>query len=89
MSWERSKYEAHCESCGQQGFCIRASDDWGRSSTTWIGFSNEEPDSNDVGRKRSSSRDMVARCACGKSKVVVGRCLGECDYAGILYPDKP
>ena len=43
MSWEYDKYEAVCEQCGRQGFCIEGSDDWGRSSTSWLGFEDQEP----------------------------------------------
>ncbi|MFZ2163410.1 MAG: hypothetical protein WAW02_14455 [Sideroxyarcus sp.] len=77
MSWEYSKYEARCENCGKEGVCIRGSDDWNRSSTSWQGFDSKPPDPTDVGRKRADARDQVAVCNCGNSKIVVGKYLGE------------
>ncbi len=38
MSWEHHYYEATCRQCGAKGFKIRSSDDWGRSETSWEGF---------------------------------------------------
>ena len=77
MSWEYSKYEARCKNCGKEGFCIRGSDDWNRTSISWIGFDSEPPSPTDVARKRADSRDQVPVCSCGASKVIVGRYLGE------------
>jgi len=85
MGWERTKYEAVCVSCGKRGFCIKAEDDWFRSSTTWIGFDNHEPSPTAVGRKKADSRDSVPRCECGSTKIKVGKMLGACDYNGELY----
>jgi hypothetical protein len=73
MSWEYSKYEAKCENCGKEGFCIRGSDDWNRTSTSWEGFESIPPNSTAVGRMRADSRDQVAVCNCGNSRVVVGK----------------
>ena len=84
MSWERSKYEARCSHCGEEGFCIQSSDDWGRSETKWIGFKSKHPDPMDVVRKRTDAGSMVPICECGKSEIVTGKCLGECDYSGKL-----
>lgn len=78
VSWEYSKYEAQCQSCGRIGLCIQGSDDWGRSSTTGSGFENREPDPMDVDRKRADKRDLSAVCSCGSSAVVIGKYLGDC-----------
>jgi hypothetical protein len=59
MSWEYSKYEARCEHCGRQGFCVKGSDDWYRFSTFVGGFANREPNLTAVGRKRTDRRDNV------------------------------
>jgi hypothetical protein len=77
MSWEYSKFEAKCENCGKTGFCIRGSDDWNRSSTSWEGFASKSPDSTAIGQKKTDSRDQVAVCDCGTSKVIVGNYVGE------------
>ena len=57
MSWEYSKYEAKCENCGREGFCIRGEDDWNRSSTQWIGFINLAPHVTEVVRMRVGALD--------------------------------
>lgn len=85
MGWERTKYEAICASCGKRGFCIRASDDWSRSSTTWIGFKNHAPSPTAVGRKRSDARDSDPRCGCGSTEINIGEMLGDCDSNGELF----
>ena len=72
MSWEHSKYEAICETCGHRGFCVKGSDDWGRSSTTWEDFENRPPHPNAVARKRADSRDMEPVCICGGTKIRIG-----------------
>ena len=77
MSWEYSKYEAICEACGHSGFCIRGSDDWGRSSTTWEGFDSRSPNSTAVARKRVDSRDIEAVCTCGGTRIRVGKHIGD------------
>lgn len=77
MSWEYSKFKARCESCGHEGFCIRGSDDWGRSSTAWDGFEARQPDATNVGRKRADARDMSPVCSCGNSKIQIGEYVGE------------
>lgn len=77
MSWEYSKYKARCSNCGKEGFCLRGSDDWGRSSTSWEGFDNTEPDINDVGRKRADTRDMRPTCTCGNQRIEIGDCIGD------------
>jgi hypothetical protein len=84
MSWDRSKYEARCDACGATGFCIKSTDDWGRSSTEWIGFANEAPSATAVSRKRSDARDSAPLCVCGSSAVGFGELLGDCDYTGRL-----
>ena len=76
MSWEYSKYEARCENCGKVGVCIRGSDDWNRSSTSWEGIDSEPPCPTAVGRKDAASRDNVAVCSCGNSKIIIGKHLG-------------
>jgi hypothetical protein len=70
MSWEYDKYEAVCEQCGRQGFCIEGSDDWGRSSTTWLGFENQEPHPYAVGLKRADPGNMRPVCSCGSRKII-------------------
>lgn len=73
MSWEYSKYEAKCETCGKQGFCIRGMDDWCRTSTSWEGFDEIDPDPTAVARKRAGIRDSSPICSCGSGKVVAGK----------------
>ena len=77
MSWEYERYEAVCAVCGHAGVCVRGSDDWGRSSTTWVGFDSREPDPTEVGRKRTDRRDLVAICKCRSSRITVGAFLRE------------
>src|ERR1700731_3589462 len=72
VSWEYSKYETVCEMCGHRGFCVRGSDDWGRSSTKWEGFENRPSSSTAVARKRVDSRDMEPVCICGGTMVKIG-----------------
>ena len=76
MSWEYSKYEAKCENCGKNGFCIQGADDWNRSSTNWLGFINMAPSVTEVARKRADSLDSRPVCGCGKGTIVVGKFLG-------------
>lgn len=75
MSWEYSKYAARCENCGREGFCIKGSDDWNRTSTSWEGFESTAPNSTAVARKRSNPRDKVATCECGDSRIVIGEII--------------
>lgn len=77
MSWEHTRYEARCSSCGRVGVCIRSEDDWNRSATRWEGFDSKQPDSTAVGRKKVDARDLVAVCACGSTNISVGRQLLE------------
>jgi hypothetical protein len=76
MSWEYSRYYARCDKCGNEGVCIRGSDDWGRTSTSWVGFGSKEPHPYELGRKRASSRDLVPACICGSTSITVGKPLG-------------
>lgn len=85
MSWERTKYEARCTSCGKTGFVIKAEDDWFRSSVTWIGFENSTPSPTSVSKKKMDSRESTPLCECGNTSVEVGEMLGPCDYKGELY----
>ena len=85
MSWDYEKLEACCKDCGKIGFCVRGDDDWGRSSTHWIGFDNVAPSPTDVDRKRADSRDSRAKCSCGSSNIPVGTSLGSCDSSGNLH----
>jgi hypothetical protein len=87
VSWEHSKYEARCQNCKKSGFCIRSSDDWGRSATRWIGFKNIPPSPTSVGRKRADQRDNDPKCSCGSGKVVIGKAIGECNFEGNLYKE--
>ena len=75
MSWEYSRYEAKCEDCEHEGVCIQGDDDWGRSSTSWEGFDNVAPDSNEVYRKRTDSRESRPICKCGSKRIVVGKLI--------------
>jgi len=84
MSWDRQKYHARCADCGKEGFCIEASDDWGQSSTEWIGFNTEAPHPYEVGRKRADPRSPNPVCKCGSKNVRAGALLGECDFRGDL-----
>jgi hypothetical protein len=77
MSWEYDKYEAVCEDCGHQGFCIRGSDDWGRTGTGWKGFENRPPHPYAVARKRASPDDKTPLCACGSTRITVGKYVGK------------
>lgn len=77
MSWEYSKYEAHCESCGRQGVCIKGSDDWNRFSTEWEGFENVEASATAVARQKADRRQSLAVCSCGNSKIVVGKHISD------------
>lgn len=77
MSWERIKYEAHCDACGQSGYCVSSSDDWGRSETYWFGFTNIAPSSTEVGRKKAGARDHRPACKCGSREISSGKYLGE------------
>ena len=61
MSWQYTRYEARCDVCGNTGVCTQGSDDWGRSSTTWEGFSSKQPDPTAVARKRKSA-DPTSVC---------------------------
>lgn len=88
MSWDRSKYEAKCDHCGKEGFCIRGSNDWGGTSTDWEGFDNVPPNAYEVGRKKAGPLDHQPRCKCGKGEIVLGKYLGECDIQGKLYKAK-
>jgi hypothetical protein len=85
MGWDRTKHEAVCSDCGRAGQVIKADDDWGRSQTTWIGFENEAADPASVARKRSDSRDSKPLCACGGSRITIGKMLGPCDYQGNVH----
>ena len=77
MSWEYSKYEAQCKSCGRKGFCIKGSDDWNRSSTTWEGFDSKDPHPTLVARKHVDRRDSVPVCSCGSSEILIGDFVGD------------
>lgn len=72
MSWEYSRYHAQCKNCGRQGFCIRGSDDWNRTSTSWEGFEAFAPDATAVARKKVDRRDASTVCECGNSQIAVG-----------------
>jgi len=61
MSWEHDHYKATCAGCGHEGECIKSSDDWNRFSTSYVGFSNDEPNATAVARKRVDSRDSKPR----------------------------
>lgn len=73
MSWDSNKYEARCTACGRTGFVIRSSDDWGRSATAYVGFTNVPPNATAVGRKRADARDMSGLCECGSALIEQGR----------------
>lgn len=72
MGWDYARYIATCKQCGHQGVCIRGDDDWMRTSTSWEGFSQIEPDPTAVGRKRASPQDMRPVCKCGSYNITVG-----------------
>ena len=72
MSWEYSTYKARCNNCGKEGRCIRGSDDWNRTTTSWDGFESQPPDATAVARKRFGSRDYSPICNCGSSAILVG-----------------
>lgn len=77
MGWEQTKYRASCSSCGKTGICVQRSDDWGRHSTTWIGFRNVAPSPTAVGRKRADARDSRPLCECGSTKITIGDAIEE------------
>lgn len=85
MSWDREKHKATCLDCGTEGFCIQATDDWNRSSTTWIGFENIKPDAQAVARKRVDARNSRPQCSCGSTNIEIGEPLGACDHQGNIY----
>lgn len=72
MGFEYTRYKAKCRKCGQAGICERGMDDWGRTSTSWDGFSNVEPDATAVGMKRLDRRDSQPICVCGSRDIEVG-----------------
>lgn len=75
MGWEYSKYAAVCSECGRQGVCIKGSDDWCRTSTSWEGFKDQAADPNAIVRKRADPRDSRALCECGSDKIVIGQLI--------------
>ncbi len=75
MSWEYVRYEAKCTVCGKTGSCTQGSDDWGRSSTTWDGFSAHAPSSAAIARGRASARDMLPQCECGTHLISIGAAI--------------
>ena len=77
MSWQHSKYQARCENCGEEGFCIKSSDDWNRSKTPWEGFENKRPNPILVDRGRVGVDDYDPVCSCGNTKVVKGERLDD------------
>lgn len=77
MSWEHNRYRAVCRSCGHEGVCIQSSDDWCRHATRYEGFEEVRPSETEVGRKRTDSRDMKARCpVCGGGEIEQKEHLG-------------
>lgn len=76
MSWEHNHYLATCAGCGREGECIRSSDDWNRTETRYVGFTNKAPDAVAVAQKRVGSGDMSPVCPmCGSTEIRVGRLL--------------
>lgn len=76
MSWEHDHYVATCVACGHEGECIRSSDDWNRTATSYVGFANNAPDATAVGTKRVGDRDMNPVCSkCGGTEIKIGRHL--------------
>ncbi len=69
MSWDHTRYEATCKTCGNVGVCINSSDDWGRSETTWEGFSTKPADSYLVDRMKIDALKPV--CHCGSTDIEV------------------
>lgn len=76
MSWEYDHYKATCGSCGHEGECIKSSDDWNRFETSYVGFTNNEPDATAIGRKRADRRDSKPVCPkCGGTEIILGALL--------------
>ena len=75
MSWDYTKSKARCVECGRVGFRISGSNEWGRSSTTWEGFKNQEPSPTAVARKRADAGDMEAVCPCGSTEIEIGEVI--------------
>lgn len=76
MSWEHDHYKATCAECGHEGECIKSSDDWNRFSTSYVGFSNKEPDATAVARKRVDRGDSKPVCPeCGGTEITLGPLL--------------
>ena len=73
MSWEHNRYEAKCDTCGRQGFCVRSSDDWNRTATRWEGFDEVAPDATAVARMRVGPDDMSPKCPCGSTNISIGK----------------
>jgi hypothetical protein len=88
MSWEYSKYKARCRSCGAEGYCIRGSDDWGRSSTRWEGFGSESPAVTAVARKRADKDDRSPVCTCGKTNIEIREFIGDVGSPFLEGPSK-
>jgi hypothetical protein len=68
MSWDRIRYRAVCDGCGQEGVRVEATDDWNRTETTFEGFYQGMPDATALARKRISSGSP--RCpVCGGTSI--------------------
>lgn len=73
MSWEHVYYEATCRQCGAKGFKVVSSDDWGRSETSWEGFSpfRDFPRHDYLVARKRIDENEYARCKCGSINIDV------------------
>jgi hypothetical protein len=74
MSWEHNYYEATCRQCGAKGFQILSSDDWGRSETSWEGFTpfRDFPRHDYLVARKKIDDASYAQCVCGSTDIEVG-----------------
>lgn len=73
MSWDHYRYEAICKQCNHIGVCIKSSNDWNESKTTWEGFNTKSADPYLVGRMHID--EMTPVCHCGSTDIEVGKIL--------------
>jgi hypothetical protein len=77
MSWDHHYYEATCKNCGNKGFKIESSDDWGKSEISWEGFevSTDFPRHEYLVGRKKIDKNEYAKCGCGSTDIEVGVCV--------------
>lgn len=63
-----------CNGCGHVGEEIVTSDDWGRSSTGWVGFERKPTSAYEAHRMRSDGSPV---CVCGSRSVTRGEVISD------------